>query len=47
MKRLIGRKFEDLEVQSEISRLPFAVVDRVGKPVIQVNLDGETKELVG
>ena len=45
-KRLIGRKFEDAEVQSDMKHFPFKVVNRSGKPVIQVEFRGETKEFV-
>ena len=45
-KRLIGRKFADAEVQSDLKHFPFTVVDRGGKPVIQVEYRGETKEFV-
>ncbi|KIM55850.1 hypothetical protein SCLCIDRAFT_133745 [Scleroderma citrinum Foug A] len=43
-KRLIGRKFDDAEVQSDIKHFPFKVVSRSGKPYIQVEYRGETKE---
>ncbi|KAL2116292.1 hypothetical protein VTJ04DRAFT_8459 [Mycothermus thermophilus] len=42
-KRLIGRKFNDPEVQSDMKHFPFKVIDRNGKPVIQVEFKGETK----
>ncbi|KAF8468308.1 heat shock protein 70 family [Kalaharituber pfeilii] len=42
-KRLIGRKFNDAEVQSDMKHFPFKVIDRSGKPVIQVEFKGETK----
>ena len=42
-KRLIGRKFSDPEVQSDMKHFPFKVIDRNGKPVIQVEFKGETK----
>ncbi len=35
-KRLIGRRFADAEVQSDMKHWPFKVVDVGGKPVIQV-----------
>jgi L1 cell adhesion molecule like protein len=43
-KRLIGRKFDDPEVQSDIKHYPFKVVSKGGKPTIQVEYRGETKE---
>lgn len=45
-KRLIGRKFDDPEVQSDIKHYPFKVVNRAGKPNIQVEFRGEIKEFV-
>ncbi|KAK9470595.1 heat shock protein 70 family [Dipodascopsis tothii] len=42
-KRLIGRKFTDAEVQGDIKHFPFGVIDKGGKPVIQVEFKGETK----
>ena len=42
-KRLIGRKFSDADVQSDMKHWPFAVVDRSGKPVIKVEYKGEEK----
>ncbi|ESX02879.1 hypothetical protein KL918_002346 [Ogataea parapolymorpha] len=42
-KRLIGRKFDDPEVQGDIKHFPFKVVDKSGKPHIQVEFKGETK----
>ncbi|EJS43996.1 ssa4p [Saccharomyces arboricola H-6] len=42
-KRLIGRKFDDPEVTSDAKHYPFKVVDKGGKPVVQVEYKGETK----
>ena len=42
-KRLIGRKMEDPEVQGDMKHFPFQVVDKNGKPAIQVEYKGETK----
>ncbi|AAW42202.1 hypothetical protein CNBC4920 [Cryptococcus deneoformans B-3501A] len=42
-KRLIGRKFEDAEVQADMKHWPFKVIDRAGKPAIQVEYRGEEK----
>ena len=42
-KRLIGRKFDDHEVQGDIKHFPFKVVDKASKPMIQVEYKGETK----
>ena len=45
-KRLIGRKFSDAEVQSDIKHFPFTVTDKGGKPYIKVTYRGEEKEFV-
>jgi heat shock protein 1/8 len=42
-KRLIGRKFSDAEVQADMKHFPFKVIDRAGKPVIEVEFKGEQK----
>ena len=42
-KRLIGRKFNDAEVQSDMKHWPFKVVNKDSKPVIQVEFKGEEK----
>jgi L1 cell adhesion molecule like protein len=43
-KRLIGRKFTDQTVQEDRKLWPFKVVDQGGKPMIQVQFKGETKQ---
>ncbi|GFP87106.1 luminal-binding protein 5 [Phtheirospermum japonicum] len=44
VKRLIGRKFDDPEVQRDMKMLPYKVVNKDGKPYVQVKIrDGETK----
>jgi L1 cell adhesion molecule like protein len=43
-KRLIGRKFADAEVQADMKHFSFEVIDKGGKPVIQVEFKGETKQ---
>ena len=42
-KRLIGRDFNAAEVQSDMKHWPFKVINRAGKPVIQVEFKGEEK----
>ncbi|XP_030051028.1 heat shock 70 kDa protein-like [Microcaecilia unicolor] len=42
-KRLIGRKFEDPMVQSDMKHWPFLVVSDGGKPKVQVEYKGEMK----
>ncbi|KAL7235220.1 hypothetical protein ACSBR1_018664 [Camellia fascicularis] len=44
VKRLIGRKFDDPEVQKDMKLLPYKIVNKEGKPYIQVKIkDGEVK----
>jgi heat shock protein 1/8 len=44
-KRLIGRRFTDAVVQSDMKHWPFTVVQGPGgKPIIQVTFKGETKQ---
>ncbi|KAI6778806.1 uncharacterized protein J7T54_007459 [Emericellopsis cladophorae] len=42
-KRLIGRKFADAEVQADMKHFPFKIIDKSGKPVVEVEFKGETK----
>ncbi|XP_049842990.1 heat shock 70 kDa protein cognate 4 isoform X1 [Schistocerca gregaria] len=42
-KRLIGRRFDDQAVQSDMKHWPFKVISDAGKPKIQVQYKGETK----
>jgi L1 cell adhesion molecule like protein len=42
-KRLIGRKFDDAEVQADMKHFPFKIIDKGGKPIIQIEFKGETK----
>ncbi|KAI1878839.1 hypothetical protein JX265_003016 [Neoarthrinium moseri] len=42
-KRLIGRKFSDSEVQADMKHFPFKVIDKAGKPVVEVEYKGESK----
>ncbi|BET00225.1 Hypothetical protein NTJ_13041 [Nesidiocoris tenuis] len=43
-KRMIGRRFDDPVLQSDIKMWPFKVAGRDGKPVIVVDYKGETKQ---
>ena len=45
-KRLIGRKFDDSEVQADIKHFPFKVFSKGGKPYVRVEYRGEEKEFV-
>lgn len=43
-RRLIGRKFSDKDVQSDMKHFPYKVVARDGKPVVQVQVGGAAKQ---
>eukprot|EP00050_Salpingoeca_kvevrii_P004700 m.257267 g.257267 ORF g.257267 m.257267 type:complete len:657 (+) comp11028_c1_seq17:137-2107(+) len=43
-KRLIGRRFNEPSVQEDMKHFPFKVVDVGGKPKIEVEYKGETKQ---
>eukprot|EP00128_Syssomonas_multiformis_P018536 Colp12_sorted_trinity150504_noHs@1448 len=43
-KRLIGRRFNEPSVQADIKNWPFTVVHEDEKPLIQVDVAGETKQ---
>ena len=45
-KRLIGRRFTDTTVQSDMKHWPFRVFDADGKPKIEVDFKGETKQFL-
>merc|ERR1712151_563751 len=45
VKRLIGRRFKDSTVQKDIKLLPYKIVDKSGKPMINVMVKGEEKVL--
>jgi heat shock protein 5 len=42
-RRLIGRKFSDKDVQQDIKHFPFKVVEKDGKPSINVEVNGAPK----
>ena len=44
IKRLIGRQFNDKTVQSDKNLLPYKIVNKGGKPVVEVQLKGEKRE---
>ncbi|KAJ7048233.1 hsp71-like protein [Mycena amicta] len=44
VKRLIGRKFDDAEVQNDMKYFPFTVFSKAGQPYIRVKYRGEQKE---
>ncbi|KAJ5888841.1 Heat shock 70 kDa protein [Penicillium taxi] len=43
-KRLIGRRFQDAEVQADMKHWPFKIVDKDTKPIIEVEFKGEAKQ---
>ncbi|KAM3067632.1 Heat shock protein ssb1 [Clarireedia jacksonii] len=43
IKRLIGRRFDDVTVKKDIESWPFTVVDRDGSPMVEVEYLGENK----
>ncbi|KAL2217472.1 78 kDa glucose-regulated protein precursor [Thermoascus aurantiacus ATCC 26904] len=43
VKRLIGRKFDDKDVQRDIKNFPFQVANKDGKPVIKVDVKGSPR----
>lgn len=45
-KRLIGRRFDDVSVQENMKHWPFKVVDAGGKPKVEVEYKGETKQFL-
>jgi heat shock protein 5 len=45
VKRLIGRRFRDPEVQRDVELLPYQVVERGGQPAINMTVRGEARVL--
>ncbi|KAF2201912.1 heat shock protein 70 [Delitschia confertaspora ATCC 74209] len=43
IKRLIGRKFAEKEVQADIKHFPFSVVNKNGQPRVKVDVHGDEK----
>ncbi|CAI4034386.1 hypothetical protein SMKI_10G1750 [Saccharomyces mikatae IFO 1815] len=43
IKRLIGLKYNDRSVQKDIKHLPFDVINKDGKPAVEVSVKGEKK----
>lgn len=42
-KRLIGRRFDDTVVQSDMKHWPFTVINDASRPKVKVEYKGETK----
>jgi len=43
IKRLIGRKFDDKDVQKDLKHFPFKVVNKGGQPRVKVEVNGAEK----
>ncbi|GFF47685.1 78 kDa glucose-regulated protein homolog [Aspergillus udagawae] len=43
IKRLIGRKFDDRDVQKDAKNFPFKIVNKEGKPVVKVEVNKTPK----
>jgi heat shock protein 5 len=43
IKRLVGRRFDDPEVQRDMKLMPYKIVSKGGKPYVQVQWKGEDK----
>ncbi|GAO16169.1 uncharacterized protein UV8b_05620 [Ustilaginoidea virens] len=43
IKRLIGRKFNEKDVQNDVKNFPYTVASKDGKPVVRVNVNGSDK----
>ena len=43
-RRLIGRKFSEKDVQTDLKHFPFKVIAKDGKPVVQVDVAGSAKQ---
>ncbi|OAA70290.1 glucose-regulated protein [Cordyceps fumosorosea ARSEF 2679] len=44
VKRLIGRKFNEKDVQSDMKHFPYKVISKDGKPNVQVEVNGQKKQ---
>ncbi|KAJ4150209.1 hypothetical protein LMH87_010968 [Akanthomyces muscarius] len=44
VKRFIGRKFNEKDVQSDMKHFPYKVVSKDGKPNVQVEVGGQKKQ---
>jgi hypothetical protein len=43
IKRLMGRKYSDSEVQQNKARFPYAVVNHHNRPYVRITIDGDTE----
>ncbi|GME76775.1 unnamed protein product [Ambrosiozyma monospora] len=44
IKRLIGHRFDDKVIQREIKHLPYKLVNKDGRPMVQATVNGEAKD---
>jgi len=44
IKRLIGRKFNERDVQNDMKHFPFKVINKNGQPNVQVEVGGENRD---
>ncbi|KAI6088588.1 78 KDA glucose-regulated protein-like protein precursor [Hypoxylon rubiginosum] len=44
VKRFIGRKWAEKEVQTDLKHFPYKVIEKDGKPIIQVDVQGSAKK---
>lgn len=45
-KRMMGRTYDDQDVQRDRKHWPFKIVNKGGKPMLQVNHRGDLKDFV-
>lgn len=45
-KRLIGHRFDEPDVKKDMKHFPFSVIEKQGKPVVEVQYKGEKKTFV-
>ena len=45
IKRLVGRKFDDKEVQRDLKYLPYKIVSKSGKPYVSIDTTAGNKQL--
>jgi len=43
-RRLIGRKYSEKDVQADIKHFPYKVISKDGKPIVQVEFNGQDKQ---
>lgn len=43
-RRFIGRKWDEKTLQSDLKHFPYKVIEKDGKPIVQVNVQGKPKQ---